>query len=108
VLAVQLVAIGSAARRRMEWTGEEQHERGGEMGRELSNEPMHQGIRTSWHGATTATDGDRRLHALRHERGQSVVTGSVAGGVSPSDWGARLKQFWAPDWWARPGYKYPF
>jgi hypothetical protein len=51
------------------------------MWRELSTEPMLQGIRTPWLGAAAATGGDRRRHALRREHGHRVVAGLVVGGA---------------------------
>jgi hypothetical protein len=56
-------------------------DQGGELGRELSNEPMLQGIRTSWHGVEATTGGDRCVCALRREHGHHVVIGLVAGGA---------------------------
>jgi hypothetical protein len=53
------------------------------MGRELSTEPMHQGIRTSWHGAAVTTSSDRHLRALCLERGHLMVNGSVVGSAGP-------------------------
>jgi hypothetical protein len=78
------------------------------MGRELSTEPMHQGIRTSWHGAAATTGGERRLRVLRRERSHRMVTRLVEGSAGRGDWGVRLKPFWAANWWVRPSYKYPF
>jgi hypothetical protein len=53
----------------------------------------HGRIRMSWHGAAVTADGDRRLWALRRERGHHVVTGLVASDTGLGDCGAGLKKF---------------
>jgi hypothetical protein len=58
-----------------------------QIGRELSTEPIHQGIRMTWHGAEAMTNGDWSLRTLHRERGHHVVTMSVVGGAGLGDCG---------------------
>jgi hypothetical protein len=53
--------------------------------------------------AAAATDGDRCLRALHHERSHREVSGLVVSDVGTVNGACGRKPAWATDWWARPG-----